>query len=225
MAKTITEKDGVHKQWYDQASKQTLETLPAFLKSLETDYQHDYGTVCHAVAASAIAAAWAANNWAGLSGFQAGAVMWEFIRAWNKTNNKTGMRLMDYDNFLYPQYEKEYRTISKETWQAIQKEAKANIDEAEEKIEKYAVDLKQYSEDLTTFTAKYPDYFERRKHYDHLGFGTGAEWDEYKQKKESGFEFAPHEPFIPIQKDSPVYIHWQNIVDGMVPFGYFVSDK
>ena len=58
----------------------------------------DYGTVCHAIALSAVATAWAANKTAqgGITGFQAGAVMWEFIKNWSYSSNKTGMRLVDY---------------------------------------------------------------------------------------------------------------------------------
>lgn len=92
--KKITEEDKVHLEWYKQASKQTLETLPSFLKNLMEGYNHDYGTVCHALAAGAVATAWAMNahDNGGITGFQAGAVMWEFIKGWNKSYNKTGLK-------------------------------------------------------------------------------------------------------------------------------------
>lgn len=122
----------VHEEWYEQCKEQTIETLPSFLNHILGDYKHDYGTICHALAAGSVATLWAMNNHknAGITGFQAGAVMWEFIRHWNRTNNKTGLRLVDFDNMLYPQYSDEFqKTISKDTWEHLQKEASKNISE------------------------------------------------------------------------------------------------
>jgi hypothetical protein len=123
----ITEEMNVHKEWYAQASKQTLETLPEFLRHLMEDYGHDYGTIVHALAAGSIATAWAMNGapHGGITGFQAGAVMWQFIRGWNYEENKTGMKLINYDKMLYPQYDHMFaKTIKQSTWENIQKEAK-----------------------------------------------------------------------------------------------------
>ena len=80
--------------WKERAKNMTLEELPAFIQEL-MEHDHDYGTVCHAIALSAVATAWAANKTAqgGITGFQAGAVMWEFIKNWSYSSNKTGMRL------------------------------------------------------------------------------------------------------------------------------------
>ena len=94
------------KEWFKQAKKQTIETLPEFMNHIMNDYCHDYGTVCHAVAACAMAAVYAANHHpsGGITGFQAGFVMWDIIRQTNYPSNKCGMKLIDYDNMLYPQY-------------------------------------------------------------------------------------------------------------------------
>jgi hypothetical protein len=224
--KQITEEQKVHEQWYADASKQTLETLPDFLKSLLEDYGHDYGTICHALAAGAVATAWAMNKHdnAGITGFQAGAVMWEFIRHWNRTGNKTGLRLVDYDNFLYPQYADEYqRVISKDTWDAIQREAEKNIDEANKEYAVYLEKKKDYEVKIKAFVEKYPDYYEKKEFYDPLGCGTGDQWEAERKKKESGFEFAPQEPYEPVYKHHPVYKHWESICAGIVPFGYRVG--
>ncbi len=98
----ITEEMGVHKDWYKQAEKQTLESLPEFMRHLLSDYQHDYGTICHAVAACAVGAAWAANSapHGGITGFQAGAVMWEFIRHWKYDGQDKPLQLLDWENAL-----------------------------------------------------------------------------------------------------------------------------
>ena len=123
----ITEKDHLEKEWYEQAKEQTLETLPTFIKHVMNDYSHDYGTIVKAMNACAQAALRVANKeeQGGITGFQAGAIMWEFILEWNHKNNKTGMKLLDYDNMLYPQYEYLYeKEISKNVFEALQKEAK-----------------------------------------------------------------------------------------------------
>ena len=131
----ITEEMGLHKEWFVQAKDQTVETLPEFLRHLSEDYQHDYGTMCHAVSAASIATAWAMNSQPGfgLTGFQAGFVMWGFIQHWTKSHNKTGLRLVDWDDMLYPQYEDKFqKTISPETWEALQKEALKLLEENRE---------------------------------------------------------------------------------------------
>lgn len=126
MAECITEEMHLEKEWFDQASKQTLKTLPDFVNHLMNDYEHDYGTVCHAVAACAIAAAWAADHEpnGGITGFQAGFVLWDFIKQWSFPDNKTGMKIINYDNMLYPQNQYLFKkTISKDVWDALIKQA------------------------------------------------------------------------------------------------------
>lgn len=223
----IEEKDGIHKQWYEDAKKITLEELPGFLSRLLNDYGHDYGTICHALASGAIATMWAMNksNQGGITGFQAGAIMWEFIRNWNHSRNKCGLRLIDYDNFLYPQYyEENQKMMSPQVWENIQKEAAKNISEADEEYAEYLIAKEQYERDIVAFIEKYPDYYERKEHYDHLSMGTGSEWDAYYAKRDSGFEFAPQKPYKPITKGTRVYSHWEDIVAGVVPFGYRVKE-
>ena len=220
----ITEEMKVQDEWYKEARDMTLDKLPEFLNRIMNDYSHDYGTICHAIAAGAIATTWAMDHseQGGITGFQAGAVMWQFIRNWNYSHNKTGLKIIDFDKFLYPQYGDYFqKTISPETWAAIQKEAAAKTKEADEAHEKYLKDLAQYEIDIVEFALKYPDYIERPEHYQHLSYGTGEEWGKYEDKKSSGFEFAPREPYDPMP-DSRVYHHWQSIINDVVPFGYKV---
>lgn len=120
--------------WYKDAPKQTIETLPEFMRHVLNDYYHNYGTICKAIGACAIAAASAANKTprGGITGFQADAVMWEFIRHWNRTRNKTGMCLIDYDEMLYPQYEYRFaKTITKGLMENLTEEAKMLLAEHE----------------------------------------------------------------------------------------------
>ena len=55
--------------------------------------------------------------------------MWDFIRNWIKTGNECGLRLVDYDDMLYPQYECKFdKVIDEDTWKALQEKAKKNIE-------------------------------------------------------------------------------------------------
>lgn len=125
--RTITEKDKLHELWYEKAKKQTIATLPNFLKKLDESYVHDYGTICHAVAAAALAAAYAMNKLpsGNITGFQAGAVMWQFISKWQGMEGP--LRLVQYENLLFPQYELDFTTISADVWAWAQKEAKKRL--------------------------------------------------------------------------------------------------
>lgn len=128
---TVTEKMHPEKEWFEEACRMKAENLPAFYEKMTHAYNHDYGTACHAVAACALAAAWAAcgENDIGLSGFQAGFVMWDFIKNWTKIGNECGLRLVDYDDMLYPQYEHKFdKVIDDDVWKAIQNKAKKNIE-------------------------------------------------------------------------------------------------
>lgn len=121
------------KEWFEQARDQTFETLPEFIRHVMNDYVHDYGTVCRAIGACTVATAWAFDRMegarGGITGFQAGFVMWEFIRNWTYTSNKCGLRIIDYDKLLYPQYEDSFdKTIKPEVWEAVQKAAREELE-------------------------------------------------------------------------------------------------
>lgn len=55
--------------------------------------------------------------------------MWDFIKEWSYSGNKCGLKIIDYDNMLYPQYEHKYRkTIPLHVWSELQKRAKENLE-------------------------------------------------------------------------------------------------
>lgn len=92
--------------WFKDATKVTPNTIGSFVKSLLVNYEHDYGTICHAVAAAAIAASWAINSdkgSGGITGFQAGEIMWIYIKRW--LYKEGPLQLVDFEQMLYPQYE------------------------------------------------------------------------------------------------------------------------
>lgn len=129
--KPITEDMNLQDEWFKKAKSMKPEDFPEFFRELTEDYEHDYGTVCHAMAAVGLAAMFAFNNsegaCGGITGFQAGCVMWEVIRYMNYENNKCGLRLLDMDDLLYPQYEHKFTAISKDTWDAVKKEAQKRL--------------------------------------------------------------------------------------------------
>ena len=127
----ITEKSKCQEQWYKDARNMTVKKLPKFIKHLTNDYEHDYGTICHAVTAAAIGAAWAvdASPQGGITGFQAGVIMWEFMKQWNHVEFPA--KLLRYENALYPQYEHIFTSMSPATWEWLQKEARKRIDDRE----------------------------------------------------------------------------------------------
>lgn len=131
----VTEEMHLEREWFEEAKKQTLDTLPTFVDHVMNDYAHSYGTVCHAVSACALAAAWAANRakgaCGGITGFQAGFVMWDFIKQWNYPSNECGLKIVDFDNMLYPQYNDNFqRILSKSTWEALQTAARKHLESA-----------------------------------------------------------------------------------------------
>lgn len=139
----ITEEDHPEKEWFDEAKRQNLKSLPTFIDHVLNDYIHDYGTVCHAISACALAASYAADksDCGGITGFQAGFVMWDFVRQWMYRDNTCGLKIFNYDDMLYPSSNYKFKdTISSFTWDAIQKEAKRLLESDEfvsERVKKH----------------------------------------------------------------------------------------
>lgn len=116
-------------KWMARARKMTVAELPAFIQEL-IDFEHDYGTICRAIAAAAVGAAYAVESSpkGGITGFQSGCVMWDMITGWDATLEGRPLKLIDYNNMLYPQYADNFsQTISKDTWTYLQKKAKENL--------------------------------------------------------------------------------------------------
>lgn len=113
--------------WMAEAQKQTMVTIGPFLKKLAA-HTPSYGTTPRAVAAAAVGAAWALDSSpnGGITGFQAGCVMWDFIQSWHGTGDRP-MQLIDFQDALYPQYHERFTTMSKDTWEWLQKEAAASL--------------------------------------------------------------------------------------------------
>lgn len=116
-----------------------FDKLVEFLKDVRDNYNYDYGVAPRAIAQASVATAWYLASVFGITGFQAGFVMWDFIRDWQYRNNECGLKIIDYDNMLYPQYEYKFteKTISKWQWEALQKQAQKELDRIQETVESY----------------------------------------------------------------------------------------
>lgn len=198
-----------------------LKELTEYIENL-VKRKHDYGTCVYAMSMSAVAAFHYVAHCIGATGFQASCADLDILK---RTRHMDLFRIVDYGNFLYPQYKDSFeKRISKDTWKALQDKAQKAIEKADKEYADYLVRLEKYKVDIAGFVVKYPDYYERKSHYDPLGMGTGNEWDEEEKKKASGFEFAPQPPFETVNSESKVYKHWKLMVDGDIPFGYEIGE-
>lgn len=106
----------------------SFDDLVNFLQKVKDNCNTGYGTAPRAIAQAALATAWYLASDFGITGFQAGFVMWDFIRGWNYRSNKCGLKIVDYDTMLYPQYDYRFeKIISKDTFEALKKEAEENL--------------------------------------------------------------------------------------------------
>ena len=122
----------VRKLWQAEAEEQTLETLPAFLKKL-SEIEHDYGSIVVAMGAAALGAIRALNRspQGGITGFQAGCLMFEFIRGLNSEYRDAPLALLNFEWMLYPQYSPKFqKQFPKDVWEWVQNRAKAHLAES-----------------------------------------------------------------------------------------------
>lgn len=111
---------------------ESFDDLVAFLQRVKDNCNTGYGTAPRAIAQAALAVAWYLASDFGITGFQAGCVMWDFIRDWMYSGNECGMRIINYDDMLYPQYDDKFdKTISRDVFEALQKIAKKKLEESE----------------------------------------------------------------------------------------------
>lgn len=106
----------------------TAEELVELIKEVETNFNYDYGVAPRTIGAVAAVVAKYLSGTMGITGFQAGCAMWNFIISYHMASNKCGLKLVDWDEMLYPQYQYKYeKTINRRTWKALQKEAANNL--------------------------------------------------------------------------------------------------
>lgn len=104
---------------------ESIEDLKNLIKEVTDNFDYDYGVSARSVGAiCTVVAKYFCKEW-GITHFQASCVTWDFIMSFLITDNKCGMRLVNYDDMLYPQYYYKFqKTISSATWNDLQKTAK-----------------------------------------------------------------------------------------------------
>jgi hypothetical protein len=126
----VTEADkDIIADWFVKAKEcKSHKDLSLFIRRLTEDYLHDYGTIVEACAAAANAAVWTVNAspQGGITGFQAGAVMWRFIQHFMCVDGP--MKLLQFEDMLYPQYAKKFeKTLDTAAFKFLQEKAKEKI--------------------------------------------------------------------------------------------------
>ena len=108
----------------------SFDDLVAFLQRIKNNCNIDYGAAPRSIAQAALATAWYLADDFGITGFQASYVMWDFIKDWRYRNNECGMKIVNYDEMLYPQnYYNFEKAISKNAFIALQKKALKKLKE------------------------------------------------------------------------------------------------
>ena len=108
----------------------SLDDLMDYIQDIRDNYNIGCGTAPRAIAQAALATSYYLADVFGITWFQAGCVMWDFIEDWFFRGNKCGLKIVNYDDMLYPQYNRKFqKTISKDTFEALQKEAENNLKE------------------------------------------------------------------------------------------------
>lgn len=116
--------------WYEEAKNIKLPELQKFINRLINGYDHDYGTICHAMAASGLASLHAANKepGAGITGFQASIIDLQILKYWRHLEGP--FKIVDFSSMLYPQSSDKFqKTINKQTWEWLKQEAQKKLEE------------------------------------------------------------------------------------------------
>lgn len=126
-----TDKDVIDGWWEEVKGFRSIDEAAAFAHRIMNNYHHDYGTICHAVAAVGVAMSNAVGFPAGVTGFQAGAIGWMLHSKWQQWGDEP-RSIVDYSNLLYPQYDDKFATINQYTHEWLMKRAETLIAEKNE---------------------------------------------------------------------------------------------
>lgn len=113
----------------------SLEDIKSLIDIVINNFNYGYGVAPRAAGALCAVIANYLSVSMGLTGFQASFLMWDFIRGFQKRNNLCGMKLVDYDDMLYPQYGYKFeKIISKTTWESLQQSAKNMLENNKDQL-------------------------------------------------------------------------------------------
>lgn len=113
---------------------ETPRELGAFVRELVEDYDHDYGTIIHAMHAAMVAAFQVIQRGpqGGITGFQANCLMWMLVEEFGPYEEGAPLRLVNMNDMLFPQYAHKFsKTIPGRLWSELQERAKESLADEE----------------------------------------------------------------------------------------------
>ena len=125
----------IRDEWYKKAKTEihTPEQLKAFAEEILDKVKSSseaYNDSSNGTAALALAAMNMLAFIYGMTAFQMGWVMWQLIDQMVISEHDCGMRLLIYDDMLYPQYEDRFvKTIDADTWGKLREKAAKLVEE------------------------------------------------------------------------------------------------
>jgi len=120
-------KNYIYKKADDIKTKEDLDNM---LAEVINDKELDYGKICYAISGCMLAVLnyIDRSEVGGITGFQASIIGWQMVRELI-CDNETSLRLINYDDMLYPQYERDFdKVIDKELWKMLQEKAKEKLE-------------------------------------------------------------------------------------------------
>lgn len=128
---SIDEGDRIHLEWYKEAKEQTPYTYMEFLWRLCFNYEHDYGTIVHAMVCAMLGAANAIDKCpsGGITGAQAEVAMWLFLHKFGVFHEDSPLLIIDLTDLQYPPGPRKMNTISWEIMDWLRLTINKNLNE------------------------------------------------------------------------------------------------
>jgi hypothetical protein len=120
------------KNWFELAKNiKTKEEFDEFYSVL-TNLDHTYNSHAEAMGAISLAAFELSASIFGATGFTASCALWRVIKGTGIFRSNVGLRMVNYDHMLYPQYKDDFeKVIKKDTYENLQSAAKSRLKKAE----------------------------------------------------------------------------------------------
>jgi hypothetical protein len=117
------------KKYEGREKVKTIKEFAELLEEAEKD-ANDYGSIvaCCSLMMNAAFSLVNSGPSGGITGFQAGCLMWEMVQRYGMFGDKPILRITNYKDLLYPQYADKFGTISRDSWESVQTHAKAEYE-------------------------------------------------------------------------------------------------
>lgn len=108
------------KKYEGREKIKTIGQFEQLLEDVKKD-SNDYGAIIEACATMMNASFNLLSP--GLTGFQAGCLMWMMIIQYGSYGEGSNLQLINWNDLIYPQYADKFNSIDKDTWEQVQKYA------------------------------------------------------------------------------------------------------